>query len=389
MSGRKTAAQSGFQFLKGLRKDCAPCRGNEQPAHRDLCPCGAAAPLVAQTFGERPFRLAPVGTSLGGLAHRCAAAGTPVAEVPVEHMPVHSSNPGRKKVAALLGSRRKGNTYGILKQLQQELSPFRIDVEIFNVYDFTVDDCIGCERCIRGKKCGQKDEVDVFWDPFVQADGLIFASPVYLDSVSGRMKTFLDRKCAWFHRPALVGKPMLSVATTSGSGLRATLNYIDDVALRYGAFPTGQIGRDVQGLDRPVARREYQRFAEYLMIDRGQHEPSLKQLLNFQVQRILATHVSAVDHAYWSERNWLQRLYYYDCRIPLAKRAAASAFFHHLAPKIRQASLLSEARGDRTLQRPADSPVARPTLVQLARKSLAQFGVANDQARPRVASAGE
>jgi multimeric flavodoxin WrbA len=41
----------------------------------------------------------------------------------------------------------------------------------------------------------------------------ILSSPIYMGGVSGKLKVFIDRTRKWFHRPELIGKPVLFAAT--------------------------------------------------------------------------------------------------------------------------------------------------------------------------------
>ena len=45
------------------------------------------------------------------------------------------------------------------------------------------------------------------------ADGIIFASPVYVNDVSGIAKTWIDRLAYVCHRPAFAGKCAYLIAT--------------------------------------------------------------------------------------------------------------------------------------------------------------------------------
>jgi multimeric flavodoxin WrbA len=51
-----------------------------------------------------------------------------------------------KKVIAINSSRRKKNTYGILQKLKEDFSKRNIDVEIINLFDHEIKECLGCEQ---------------------------------------------------------------------------------------------------------------------------------------------------------------------------------------------------------------------------------------------------
>lgn len=64
--------------------------------------------------------------------------------------------------------------------------------EIF-VRELDMKFCKGCLACQKTGKCVIKDDIAPLIDTVRNADVLVFASPVYYYSVSGQLKTFLDR----------------------------------------------------------------------------------------------------------------------------------------------------------------------------------------------------
>ena len=55
------------------------------------------------------------------------------------------------------------------------------------------------------------------------ADGILIASPVYMEDVSGIIKTWIDRLAHVSHRPEFAGKCAYLVATTARSRTNRTL----------------------------------------------------------------------------------------------------------------------------------------------------------------------
>jgi multimeric flavodoxin WrbA len=244
---------------------------------------------------------------------------------------------GTKKVVALLGSRRKGNTLRLVTDLRTQLSALDVEVSIHNLYDYKVHDCTGCQRCIFGKSCGLRDERDVLMDEMRAADGIVLAAPIYMDHVPGRMKSFIDRTCKWFHRPELVGRPLMTLATTAGSGLSSTLDYMEKVGIRWGAFPTSRVGRTALNVQEPLSQKDYRAFVEHLWKPKHEYVPSLRQLMSFRVQHILAEVLFPVDEQFWREHGFLGQPYYFPCRINPLKRAVSASFHRYLRRKMHAA----------------------------------------------------
>ena len=218
-----------------------------------------------------------------------------------------------KKVIALHASKRKANTYKLLVQIQQQLAQNNVEVEIVSLYDYNIQDCFGCEKCILHGGCVQHDDVELLMNKLAAADGIILSSPVYLQQVCGKLKTFIDRTCKWYHRPVLYTKPVLCVATTKGSGLKLTLSYLQNVAVQWGAMPAGSIGRTIQNIHFAPKKKELSGFVKLLQAPQ-RYRPPLNSLVNFEVQKALAKYLTGLDTSYWNEKGWNTKSYYFQCR---------------------------------------------------------------------------
>lgn len=101
------------------------------------------------------------------------------------------------KVVGFNGSfRAKGNTYQALEIVGAELIKEGIDFEIIHVGDKTIKGCMGCNACARNKnnKCIiSNDEVNDWIQSMVEADGIVFGTPVHFAGMGGTLKTFMDR----------------------------------------------------------------------------------------------------------------------------------------------------------------------------------------------------
>ena len=224
-----------------------------------------------------------------------------------------------KKVVALLGTKRKINTYNILLQIKELLKDKDISLEIVELYNYNIKDCIGCEYCINNGSCVVNDDTEKVMKILSNADGIILASPVYLQQVSGKIKTFIDRTCSWYHRPILDSKPILSVSTTKGSGLKATLSYLENVGVQWGGLRGGKLGRSIFNIDKPIKYKELSKFTS-LLDNPKRYSPSLSELIAFEVQKSLAIFMRNLDFDYWKKMGWTEKAYFYDCRLnPLKK----------------------------------------------------------------------
>jgi multimeric flavodoxin WrbA len=92
------------------------------------------------------------------------------------------------------------------------------ETEMIDLCDLRVTPCTACEGCSFNGICVFDDDVPLIVERMKEADGIVFASPVYIDNVSGQMKVFFDRLADAIHYQILAGKFGCSVATTHTSG---------------------------------------------------------------------------------------------------------------------------------------------------------------------------
>jgi multimeric flavodoxin WrbA len=91
--------------------------------------------------------------------------------------------------------------------------------------------CLGCLACEAGGNdrrgiCKIKDDMNAIYPKLVEADCLVFGTPVYFDLLSGLLKNFMDRTCAIW--PQLKGKPLVGVAVAEegiGQAIRNMKTY--------------------------------------------------------------------------------------------------------------------------------------------------------------------
>jgi multimeric flavodoxin WrbA len=244
-----------------------------------------------------------------------------------------------KQVVAVNGSPRKTSTHKLLIEIADLLEDQQVQVTILNLRDHQIDDCTGCELCIRKtSQCYQKDDSQEILSKLVAADGAILASPVYVMNITGRLKSLIDKTASWIHRPPMVGKPMLSVATTAGAGLKEVQSYLEKVAIQWGMHPTGRIGRSK--IDQsPLSQAEVSSFVWHLNNPPSAYRISLSQVMQYQVQKVLALKVLEIDREYWVERGWDRQLYYCPCHISLGKRCIAWGLYQLLYHRIQPQTL--------------------------------------------------
>ena len=104
------------------------------------------------------------------------------------------------KVIAINGSPRKGwNTATLLNRALVGAASEGADTELIHLYDLNFKGCTSCFACKLkdGKsygRCALKDELTpVLKQIEEEADAIILGSPIYFGTVTGEMRSFMER----------------------------------------------------------------------------------------------------------------------------------------------------------------------------------------------------
>ncbi len=105
------------------------------------------------------------------------------------------------QIYAINGSpRKKWNTGTILQNALDGAAESAPDVltETINLYDYNYKGCISCFQCKRiggpsYGKCAVKDDMGLILQNVLNADAVIFGSPIYFGEITGMMRCFLER----------------------------------------------------------------------------------------------------------------------------------------------------------------------------------------------------
>lgn len=118
-----------------------------------------------------------------------------------------------KKVLIIAGSPRKdGNSDLLAQQFAKGAEEAGNSVEIIYVRDLKLGYCIGCWACLKTGRCFQKDAANDIHAKMLEADVVCFSTPVYYYSITGQMKTFIDRM-----------NPLYGVGDQSGANPRKSM----------------------------------------------------------------------------------------------------------------------------------------------------------------------
>ena len=207
--------------------------------------------------------------------------------------------------------REKSRTYLLAKGILQGLAQEGVDCETVHLEGLRIFFCKHCEACHRQLlHCSAADDVAGILKNMLDADGIILASPNYINQVNAVLKALFDRSAHFIHCKRLWGK-YIAAAVSSGSGQnKEVLDYIKYYAhtcgaqysggVSCGAQPDAQSAEEAVKLGRHLAgdireKKAYPRQLE--IIEQGKrHFAQIIKLRKDDWRQ---------EYKYWLDKGWL------------------------------------------------------------------------------------
>ncbi|MDO5156150.1 MAG: flavodoxin family protein [Eubacteriales bacterium] len=122
------------------------------------------------------------------------------------------------KIVIVNGSARKGNTLAAIDAFSEGAKESN-EIEVLQADKLKIDFCKGCGVCECYKGCVDKDDTNSTIDKLVEADMIVFATPVYWWGMTAQLKLIID-KC--YCRGAQLKGKKIGVLVPGGSPVEAT-----------------------------------------------------------------------------------------------------------------------------------------------------------------------
>ena len=139
------------------------------------------------------------------------------------------------KILVLTGSPRKnGNSNTLADYFIKGAEEAGHQVERFDAAFKNVHPCIACNKCGMNGSCVFKDDFEFVRNHIVDADVVVFATPMYYFGVSAQLKAVIDRFYAingQIHRPKKAVLLMTYANTAASEAVPIEAHY--DVLLKY------------------------------------------------------------------------------------------------------------------------------------------------------------
>jgi multimeric flavodoxin WrbA len=138
------------------------------------------------------------------------------------------------KVVVLNGSPHEhGCTAALAEEVIKALQKHGAEVCSHYLNGMNIKGCQGCFQCMETGRCVTIDDMQPIYDEIAEADGIVFASPVYMWAMSAQLKTAVDRLFAFLrpeHKSALSpGKKVLLLFTQGQKDTDMFRHYFEHV----------------------------------------------------------------------------------------------------------------------------------------------------------------
>ena len=150
----------------------------------------------------------------------------------------------------------------------------------------------------------------------VEADFIIFGSPVYVHHISSDMKVFIDRISCWLHLMRLAGKPGVVLSTASSNGCDFVLNYLYKIMTYLGIKVVGRFNAFVdfpkQLGDKEFSENNISEYADVILdYISGNKEVETDEILEAVYRSsknsiLLKKGSDSMEYIYWENSNMLE-----------------------------------------------------------------------------------
>jgi len=232
------------------------------------------------------------------------------------------------KIVLINGSPRKGNTYRAAKLFLDEMSKIgEIQCSEYFLPQDLPAFCIGCGSCFdKGEdKCPHAKYTMPILHSMLEAEALLFISPVYVWETTGAMKNFLDHFAHLFlvHRPReeMFSKKAFILSTSNGGLKKAAIKPIQTSLKLWGinrvysqGFVLHQMSSHAWDAMKEKRKRKIGKMIRksakkfHRRVSGKKRWPYLFTRVMFSISRrmIKTQQGRSCDASYWAGKGWIQ-----------------------------------------------------------------------------------
>jgi len=206
--------------------------------------------------------------------------------------------------------KEKSRTFLLAKEVLKGL-PKEITIDIIHLADCDIGFCKHCEACHKKiLNCLLKDDVRLILEKMLAADGIILASPNYINQITASLKALLERACHFIHCKRLLDKYVLGVVSSGSGEDKEVLDYIEYYAHTCGAQYAGGISACAYAIKDKI--EEAYQLGQKFAYDIKEKKVYPKQMKIIEAGREHFKRVMQLrkddwceEYAYWQSKGWL------------------------------------------------------------------------------------
>jgi multimeric flavodoxin WrbA len=122
-----------------------------------------------------------------------------------------------KILAVSCSPRKKGNTATLLEEALKGAQQEGAEVELYSLSGKKIEPCDGCGSCMESGRCHIQDDMQELYPKMVEADGIIFGTPVYFYGMAAQAKTIIDRGMLTNHPDMSLANKVGGIVAVAGS----------------------------------------------------------------------------------------------------------------------------------------------------------------------------
>jgi len=89
--------------------------------------------------------------------------------------------------------RKKGSTVAVLEEVLKGAKAEGSEIELYSVSGKTLNGCVSCYSCTEKGECKIQDDMADLFTKMIQADGIVFGTPIYYYGMTAQAKAIIDR----------------------------------------------------------------------------------------------------------------------------------------------------------------------------------------------------
>ena len=103
-----------------------------------------------------------------------------------------------KIIGIVCSPRKGGNTEVLVQEALTGAQDHGVEIELLTVWNKDIKPCDGCLSCEKTGKCHMKDDMQEIYLKLLEADGIIWGTPVYFFNATAQAKILIARSYALY-----------------------------------------------------------------------------------------------------------------------------------------------------------------------------------------------